>query len=136
MLLLLVLLLFAMFQLLMYGHFAKAGFVATVFSTFCSILPFVSPLSQASNLDEANLPTTKFIQKYVPTARLLEQIGSELIYVLPTSTASRSQSAGGKNNKRFELLFSELERYMEKMNIKSYGLSDTTLEEVNFKFLN
>ncbi len=81
--------------------------------------------AQLSNYHEANHPTTKFVQKYVPGARLLEQIGPELIYVLPTNSSST-----GTTTKRFEVFFSELERYMDRMRIKSYGLSDTTLEEV------
>ncbi len=67
-------------------------------------------------------PTTKFIQKYVPSARLLEQFGSEIIYVLPTNDQAVV--------KKFEHLFRELDRYMAKLKIKSYGVSDTTLEEV------
>ena len=63
-----------------------------------------------------------FIQKYVPNARLLEQIGSEVIYVLPTDDPVVV--------KKFEQLFTVLDRYMAKLKIKSYGLSDTTLEEV------
>ncbi len=91
--------------------------------------------SSADNFHEANHPTTKFVQKYVPGARLLEQIGQELIYVLPTATAAASaaSAASGSTTKRFELFFSELERYMDKMSIKSYGLSDTTLEEIFLK---
>jgi energy-coupling factor transporter ATP-binding protein EcfA2 len=71
-------------------------------------------------------PTTKFVQKYVPNARLLEQIGSEIIYVLPTDDQNVV--------KKFEHLFTELDRYMAKLKIKSYGLSDTTLEEVRESF--
>jgi hypothetical protein len=82
-------------------------------------------LSQPSSVYEANHPTTKFIQKFVPGARLLEQIGSEVIYVLPTA----GRDAG--STKHFEVLFTQLERYKQQMKIKSYGLSDTTLEEVN-----
>ena len=57
--------------------------------------------------------------------RLLEQIGSEIIYVLPTEDKNVV--------KKFEILFSELDRYKKQMKIKSYGLSDTTLEEVSPK---
>ncbi len=70
----------------------------------------------------ANYPITKFIQKYVHGSRLLEQIGSEVIYVLPTDDVN--------SVKKFEQLFADLDRYMDRMKIKNYGLSDTTLEEV------
>ncbi len=44
--------------------------------------------------------------------------------MLPTA----GRDAG--STKHFEILFAQLERYKEQMRIKSYGLSDTTLEEV------
>eukprot|EP00094_Tigriopus_californicus_P002639 TCALIF_02551-PA protein Name:"Similar to Abca7 ATP-binding cassette sub-family A member 7 (Rattus norvegicus)" AED:0.06 eAED:0.06 QI:3223/1/1/1/0.88/0.92/28/283/1389 len=72
-----------------------------------------------------NYPHTKFIQKWVPNARLLEQIGSEIIYILPTNDP--------RVVKKFDRLFTELDRYMPKLKIKSYGLSDTTLEEIFLK---
>ena len=56
------------------------------------------------------------------TIILHEQIGSEVIYVLPTDDPAVV--------KKFEQLFAVLDRYMAKLRIKSYGLSDTTLEEV------
>ena len=79
-------------------------------------------IPQANREFAATYPATKFIQKYVPNARLLEQIGSEVIYVLPTDDPAVV--------KKFEQLFAVLDRYMAKLKIKSYGLSDTTLEEV------
>ena len=45
-----------------------------------------------------------------------------MIYVLPTDDPAVV--------KKFEQLFTVLDRYMAKLKIKSYGLSDTTLEEV------
>ena len=83
-------------------------------------MPLIIP--QANREFAATYPATKFIQKYVPNARLLEQIGSEVIYVLPTDDPAVV--------KKFEQLFAVLDRYMAKLKIKSYGLSDTTLEEV------
>ena len=77
---------------------------------------------QQANEHAFNYPHTKFIQKWVPSARLLEEIGSEMIYILPTTDPVVV--------KKFERLFTELDRYMPKLKIKSYGLSDTTLEEV------
>ena len=83
---------------------------------------FFNLYSKANREFAATYPATKFIQKYVPNARLLEQIGSEVIYVLPTDDPTVV--------KKFEQLFTVLDRYMAKLKIKSYGLSDTTLEEV------
>jgi hypothetical protein len=54
----------------------------------------------------------------------LDHFGSELVYILPTD---RQKRAGLEN---FETLFAALDRHMGKLQICSYGLSDTTLEEV------
>ena len=100
--------------------------------------------------NKLNYPTTRFLQKFVPSARLLEQIGSEIIYVLPNE--DNVKGPGGeyrRNYKRresrnfgrfsfiginnFEKLFTELDKSMERLKIRSYGLSDTTLEEIFLK---
>jgi hypothetical protein len=60
----------------------------------------------------------------------LDHFGSELVYILPTD---RQKRAGLEN---FETLFAALDRHMGKLQICSYGLSDTTLEEVpNFYYI-
>ena len=70
-------------------------------------------------------PVTKFIQQFIPTARLVEEIGSDIVFILP--------SEGGRDNamKSFESLFTELDKNLKKLQISTYGLSDTTLEEVS-----
>jgi len=64
---------------------------------------------------------TSFIKSYLPTAQLVENIGSELTYVLPAEMAREG---------RFQDLFEELDKNLDKLHIGSYGVSDTTLEEV------
>ena len=64
---------------------------------------------------------TSFIKSYVPTAQLAENIGSELTYVLPAEMAREGS---------FQDLFEELDKNLDKLHIGSYGVSDTTLEEV------
>ncbi|XP_023327394.1 ATP-binding cassette sub-family A member 2 [Eurytemora carolleeae] len=72
-------------------------------------------------------PLTKFIQRFVPNAALVEEIGQEIVFVLPVEETKEISM------KQFELLFNELDLFMNKMNISSYGLSDTTLEEIFLK---
>ena len=60
-----------------------------------------------------------FVTRYVPDAKLIEQRGSELVYVLPL-----------KHMAKFEVLLSSLEVEKSRLGIRSYGVSDTTLEEV------
>ena len=59
---------------------------------------------------------------------LVEHIGSEINYVLPV------QDRTGQNLiKDFETFFRALDKKMANLQIKSYGLSDTTLEEIFLK---
>ena len=59
---------------------------------------------------------------------LVEHIGSEINYVLPV------QDRTGQNLiKDFETFFRALDKKMAHLQIKSYGLSDTTLEEIFLK---
>uniref|UniRef100_A0A4W4EB89 P-type phospholipid transporter n=1 Tax=Electrophorus electricus TaxID=8005 RepID=A0A4W4EB89_ELEEL len=61
------------------------------------------------------------IFKHVPTARLVEDLGHELFYVLPYEAAKDGA---------FVELFHELDDRLIDLGISSYGISDTTLEEV------
>lgn len=60
-----------------------------------------------------------FIRKYIPNSRLVDEMGSELCYQLTHDKEAN-----------FEDLFADLEKYHRKMGISTYGISDTTLEEV------
>ncbi len=63
-----------------------------------------------------------FIHKFVPLARLTEEIGMEMTFILPAS----------KNyTNAFRQLFEELDRESDNLHIHKYGISDTTMEEVN-----
>lgn len=67
---------------------------------------------------------TAFIKSYVAQAELVESVGTEMTYVLPTE-----ESYGSK----FENLFDALNQNLERFNISSFGVSDTTLEEVSIE---
>lgn len=73
-------------------------------------------------------PLTRFIQKHIPLATLVEEIGSDIVFLLPTEGDKEGSM------KQFEVLFNELDRNLEALNITTYGLSDTTLEEVSVGF--
>ncbi|KFO81597.1 ATP-binding cassette sub-family A member 1, partial [Cuculus canorus] len=70
-------------------------------------------------LDLAQL--SALIQKMVPGSRLVEDIGHEVLFVLPYS---------GAKDGAFGDLFHELDARIGELGISSYGISDTTLEEV------
>lgn len=63
------------------------------------------------------------IFKHVREARLVEDLGHELTYVLPYQSAKDGA---------FVELFHELDDRLTDLGISSYGISDTTLEEVGF----
>lgn len=61
------------------------------------------------------------ILRHVPAARLVEDLGHELTYVLPYCAAKDGA---------FVELFKDLDQKLPDLGISSYGVSDTSLEEV------
>ncbi|XP_041821372.1 phospholipid-transporting ATPase ABCA1-like [Chelmon rostratus] len=66
----------------------------------------------------------ELVRRHVPEAVFLECIGQEITYVLPYS---------GARDGTFALLFQELDLAMADLGLTSYGISDTTLEEIFLK---
>uniref|UniRef100_A0A8C4TJI6 P-type phospholipid transporter n=1 Tax=Erpetoichthys calabaricus TaxID=27687 RepID=A0A8C4TJI6_ERPCA len=64
---------------------------------------------------------SSLILKHVPKARLVEDFGHELTYILPYESAKDGA---------FVELFHEIDDRLSDLGISSYGISDTTLEEV------
>ena len=64
---------------------------------------------------------TNFINSFIPGAEILEDMGGEITYVLPSA---------GRFTGEFSNLFQNLEDSLKTLGIKNYGISDTTLEEV------
>lgn len=64
---------------------------------------------------------TALIQKLVPGSQLAEDIGQEVLYILPYS---------GAKDGTFGELFQELDAHLGELGISGYGISDTSLEEV------
>ncbi|KAL8202962.1 UNVERIFIED_CONTAM: ATP-binding cassette sub- A member 1 [Gekko kuhli] len=67
---------------------------------------------------------SNLIMKHVPEARLVEDIGHELTYVLPYQAAKEGA---------FVELFHEIDDRLSDLGISSYGISETTLEEIFLK---
>ncbi|KAM7000494.1 phospholipid-transporting ATPase ABCA1b [Tautogolabrus adspersus] len=67
---------------------------------------------------------SSLILSHVPAARLVEDLGHELTYVLPYSAAKDGA---------FVHLFKDLDLKLPDLGISSYGVSDTTLEEIFLK---
>uniref|UniRef100_A0AAY5L1X1 P-type phospholipid transporter n=1 Tax=Esox lucius TaxID=8010 RepID=A0AAY5L1X1_ESOLU len=67
---------------------------------------------------------SSLIFKHVPAARMVEDLGHELTYVLPY---------GAAKDGAFVELFKDMDDRLPDMGISSYGVSDTTLEEIFLK---
>nr|XP_005307614.1 retinal-specific phospholipid-transporting ATPase ABCA4 isoform X2 [Chrysemys picta bellii] len=67
---------------------------------------------------------TELIHHHVPEAKLIESIGQELIYLLPSKDFKQRAYAS---------LFRELEETLADLGLSSFGISDTPLEEVFLK---
>lgn len=78
--------------------------------------------SETTTIDISLISNVIF--KHVPTARLVEDLGHEITYVLPYESAK----AGA-----FVELFHEIDDRLTDLSISSYGISDTTLEEIFLK---
>uniref|UniRef100_A0A9J8BS26 P-type phospholipid transporter n=1 Tax=Cyprinus carpio carpio TaxID=630221 RepID=A0A9J8BS26_CYPCA len=68
--------------------------------------------------------TVSFVKKHVPAARMVEDLGHEITYVLPYKSAKDGA---------FVELFHDLDDRLADLCISSYGVSDTTLEEIFLK---
>lgn len=64
---------------------------------------------------------TALVHHHVPQARLIEAIGQELTYLLPSRNFQPRAYAS---------LFRELEETLVDIGLSSFGVSDTSLEEV------
>uniref|UniRef100_A0A7N8Y7E8 P-type phospholipid transporter n=1 Tax=Mastacembelus armatus TaxID=205130 RepID=A0A7N8Y7E8_9TELE len=67
---------------------------------------------------------TSLIHHHVPEAKLIEMIGQELTYLLPSK---------GFKHRAYASLFRELEETLVDMGLSSFGISDTSLEEIFIK---
>uniref|UniRef100_A0A8C2DNR8 ATP-binding cassette, sub-family A (ABC1), member 4b n=1 Tax=Cyprinus carpio TaxID=7962 RepID=A0A8C2DNR8_CYPCA len=67
---------------------------------------------------------TTLIHHHVPEAKLIEMIGQEMTYLLPNK---------GFKYRAYASLFRELEETLGDMGLSSFGISDTSLEEIFLK---
>uniref|UniRef100_A0A8C5H829 P-type phospholipid transporter n=1 Tax=Gouania willdenowi TaxID=441366 RepID=A0A8C5H829_GOUWI len=80
------------------------------------------PESETTTIDVSLISNVIF--KHVAEARLVEDLGHEITYVLPYQSAKDGA---------FVELFHELDDRLTDLGISSYGISDTTLEEIFLK---
>ncbi|XP_075306746.1 phospholipid-transporting ATPase ABCA1 [Odontesthes bonariensis] len=77
------------------------------------------------NSDPTDLTAvTQLVRCHVPEAVFLESIGQEITFILPY---------GGARDGTFASLFQKLDLAMDDLGLTTYGISDTTLEEIFLK---
>ncbi|XP_015259030.1 PREDICTED: ATP-binding cassette sub-family A member 2-like [Cyprinodon variegatus] len=81
-----------------------------------------SPSSALSPCSEARV--TRFIQQFVASCLLVSDSNTELSYILPSESVKKGC---------FERLFQALEQSLASLALTSFGVMDTTLEEVFLK---
>uniref|UniRef100_A0A8C3CXB9 P-type phospholipid transporter n=1 Tax=Cairina moschata TaxID=8855 RepID=A0A8C3CXB9_CAIMO len=80
--------------------------------------------TQVQELDGDLNELAEVIHHHVPEAKLIESIGQELVYLLPSKHFKQRSYAS---------LFRELEETLDDLGLSSFGVSDTPLEEVTDK---
>ncbi|KFV77833.1 ATP-binding cassette sub-family A member 2, partial [Struthio camelus australis] len=83
-----------------------------------------SPPSHSSVSPCSEPRVSQFIKKYVASCLLISDTNTELSYILPSEAVKKGC---------FERLFQHLEQSLEDLALTSFGLMDTTLEEVFLK---
>uniref|UniRef100_A0A6Q2Z5M3 ATP-binding cassette sub-family A member 2 n=1 Tax=Esox lucius TaxID=8010 RepID=A0A6Q2Z5M3_ESOLU len=86
--------------------------------------PTQSPSSSSSCSPCSEARVTQFIRQFVSSSLLVSDSNTELSYVLPSEAVKKGC---------FERLFQALEQNLEILNLTSFGVMDTTLEEVFLK---
>uniref|UniRef100_A0A672SH32 P-type phospholipid transporter n=1 Tax=Sinocyclocheilus grahami TaxID=75366 RepID=A0A672SH32_SINGR len=85
----------------------------------------VSQAFQPERILDGNVESiTTLIHHHVPEAKLIEMIGQEMTYLLPNK---------GFKYRAYASLFRELEETLGDMGLSSFGISDTSLEEIFLK---
>ncbi|XP_039629926.1 ATP-binding cassette sub-family A member 2 isoform X3 [Polypterus senegalus] len=84
----------------------------------------VSPLSPSSLSPCSETRVTQFIRRFVASCYRVSNTNTELSYVLPSEAVRKGC---------FERLFQALEENLDNLALTSFGLMDTTLEEVFLK---
>lgn len=65
------------------------------------------------------------VKRHIQNGSVVENVGSDIVFCLP-----EFDDAGLRQRDKFPHLFDELDLNMEQLRVDSYGVSDTTLEEV------
>ena len=103
-----------------YSHAAAFNWIILVSVLLCIIY---YDTSHQANEDTQSADLIAFLAQYVPDVQLVEAMGSEMTFMLPTHQGQLA---------RFPEMFAHFDKQKYDLGVSSYGVSDTTLEEVIF----
>ncbi|XP_028919413.1 retinal-specific phospholipid-transporting ATPase ABCA4 [Ornithorhynchus anatinus] len=106
------------------GRLQEAACSCSAKSPCTNCPPKVRGEPAEQRLDGSARGLTEMILHHVPEAKLVENIGQELIYLLPNKNFKQRAYAS---------LFRELEETLADLGLSSFGISDTPLEEIFLK---
>ncbi|KAI4888653.1 hypothetical protein NFI96_031434 [Prochilodus magdalenae] len=92
--------------------------VCTEYKESASIQPKASGRQMDGDVDTI----TALVHHHVPEAKLVEAVGQELTFLLPSR---------GFKHRAYASLFRELEETLADIGLSSFGVSDTSLEEIS-----
>uniref|UniRef100_A0A3Q2D7H1 P-type phospholipid transporter n=1 Tax=Cyprinodon variegatus TaxID=28743 RepID=A0A3Q2D7H1_CYPVA len=95
--------------------------ICTSASTSTNKLPSLSSLSEDTGLGSEETTLLALVQQHIPGARLVEDSRRETMINLPQAAAKDGSLA---------VFLSKLDQKLVELGISSYGLSDSTLEEI------
>lgn len=70
------------------------------------------------------------VKQHIPNVNIVENVGSDIVFCLP-----EVDEAGVRQRDKFPLLFDELDLKLEELRVDSYGVSDTTLNNININII-
>lgn len=76
-------------------------------------------LTMVKNSKESNTLVGKYLEEHIGEVKKLSEVSSEITYQIPTALSHK-----------FKDFFTQFDQDLEKLDIRSYGISVTTLEEV------
>ncbi|XP_059350163.1 phospholipid-transporting ATPase ABCA1-like [Daphnia carinata] len=88
------------------------------------------PISQNSTETDVER-IVNAVKRDIQNASVVENVGSDIVFCLP-----EFDNAGHRQRDKFPRLFDNLDLNMEQLQVDSYGVSDTTLEEIFLKVAN
>ncbi|XP_060088217.1 retinal-specific phospholipid-transporting ATPase ABCA4 [Heteronotia binoei] len=107
------------------GKYATPCSLGSKCSCFCSnCVPASKGETLEQELDGDLNELNELIHHHVAEAKLIESIGQEVVYLLPSKDF---------NQRAYASLFRELEETLTDVGLSSFGISDTPLEEVFLK---